>query len=218
MAGPTQSPEGERESMSDTLYLGIDPGKSGGIVALCQDDVWLTKMPPTLIEIWNWINESVAYGRKRGRVVAGIERVGGFMRQGEGAGSKNFASGHSMWEFGFNVGILHMALVGNGVTDFRVIAPVSWQRGLQIPKREKGESKTGWKARLKALAQLTFPEVEITLGTADAILIAEYIRRKHRGDLPEPSPAAAAADEGMPSGDRGDHGEEERSESDDVEF
>lgn len=50
-------------------------------------------------------------------------------------------------------------------------------------KKIGGESETQWKNRLKAKAQQLFPQQEVTLATADALLIAEFGRRKRSGTL-----------------------------------
>jgi hypothetical protein len=87
-----------------------------------------------------------------------------------------------MFNFGANYGALRMALTAAGIP-FEEVVPGVWQRGLNIPPRKKTEGKTAWKNRLKAKAQQLFPSVKITLATADALLIAEFCRRKHEGLL-----------------------------------
>ena len=47
----------------------------------------------------------------------------------------------------------------------------------------KTESKTEWKNRLKGMAQQLYPDLKVTLATADALLIATYCKRKHEGTL-----------------------------------
>ena len=62
------------------------------------------------------------------------------------------------------------------------VTPQKWQRefGLILPKL----SNTDKKNRHKAVAQQLFPDVKITHAIADALLIAEYCRRKDRTIIP----------------------------------
>lgn len=61
---------------------------------------------------------------------------------------------------------------------FQEVTPQTWMKTYML-KKEKGESNTLWKNRLKTKAQQLFPHQKITLATADAFLIAEYARRHY---------------------------------------
>lgn len=153
------------------VYLGIDPGINGGLVALGELSttgvpvISVEPMPATERDVWDWF----AQWRD---AIAIIERVHSFPGQGVA----------STFTFGKGYGGLRMALVGCGIP-FEEVSPGVWLRGLSIPKRKPIETNTQWKNRLKALAQQIFPSVKVTLATADALLIAEYCRRKHKGTL-----------------------------------
>ena len=107
-----------------------------------------------------------------------IEKVHSFPGQGVA----------SSFKFGMGFGGLIMALVSSGIP-FEFVTPRVWQKAMGITPREKSnrsdftESKTQFKNRLKAKAQQLFPAVRVTLKTSDALLIAEYCRRKHKGIL-----------------------------------
>jgi hypothetical protein len=60
---------------------------------------------------------------------------------------------------------------------FVEVSPRSWMKAMGIRTRRKTETPTQWKNHLKQLAQQLFPHEQITLATADALLIAEYCRR-----------------------------------------
>ena len=75
-----------------------------------------------------------------------------------------------------------MALIAAGIP-FEEVIPRTWQKGVGITPRGKGETKTRFKNRLKAKASQLFPKVNVTLATADALLIAEFCRRKRTGTL-----------------------------------
>jgi hypothetical protein len=143
-------------------YVGIDPGKSGGLVCLDRryKVVALDPMPTTERDIWGWFQDLPV------DVVAIIEKVH----------SMPMDSGRSMFTFGTGYGGLRMALTAAGVP-FQAVPSRTWQKALSISSRKKSESKTQWKNRLKARAQELFHNEYVTLKTADALLIATYCRR-----------------------------------------
>ncbi len=160
-------------------YLGIDPGASGGMVALTGTRVEAVALKQlTRRGIWEWIN-----GVMRpviGQQVPGycvIERVGGFI-QG------NPAPGSAMFNFGVSYGELLMALTAAGIPH-EDVPPQKWQKAMGISPRngKGGESKPKFKKRLKEKAQQLFPEVKVTNWLADALLLAEYARRSREGTL-----------------------------------
>ena len=79
----------------------------------------------------------------------------------------------SMFTFGkwFGGSLAALGAMFDGV---RLVSPREWQKHYGM-KKEKGETSTSWKNRLKAKAQEIFPDNHITLKTADAVLIANYL-------------------------------------------
>lgn len=150
------------------VFLGIDPGASGGLAVLVSGAVGVTPMPKTERDVWEWV---LAVSR-RGETFAVIEKVHAMPGNG--------VSG--MFKFGMGYGGLRMALIAAGVP-FEDVTPQAWQKSMGITQRGKTETKPQFKNRLKAKAQQLFPEKEVTLSTADALLIAEYARRKMTGIL-----------------------------------
>jgi len=182
-------------SNSDTIFIGVDPGVSGGLAftsSLSQQVVLAQKMPATEKDIWTMIDSFPTLPRIR----AVIELVHSSPQMGV----------KSAFTFGQNFGALCMALTAASIP-FEAIRPSVWIQALKIPKRKShtktkevqikkgkdkgkwkvvkcgGETDTQWKNRLKKKAQQLFPKVQVTLATADAILIAEYCRRKEKGLL-----------------------------------
>ncbi len=159
-----------RRPLPRRYYIGIDPGKTGGLVLLPErgDKKVVTKMPITERDIWDWFvavpNGCVPF--------AVIEKVG----------SQPGNAARAMFTFGWGYGGLRMALTARGIP-FGEVSPQAWLKGLRIPFRKKKESKTQFKNRLKGNAQQLFPDVDVTLATADALLIAEYCKRKIMGTL-----------------------------------
>lgn len=153
------------------IYIGVDPGASGGLACYSKDGITAVGMPSTERDVWEWFS---GYNLDQ-RPVAVIEKVGGYVG---GTGQP----GSAMFKFGASYGRLCMALCAADIP-YEEVTPQNWQKGLGIPGRTRKESKGQWKNRLKAHAQKLFPQEKVTLLTADALLIAEFCRRKHEGLL-----------------------------------
>lgn len=155
-----------------TLYVGIDPGASGGLAFVNEfGEGNHTPMPDTDRDLWEW----VAVFRQGGehRTFALIEKVGGYI-----AGAAH--PGSAMFKFGQSYGALRMALTAAGIP-FEEVPPQRWQKALGVVPRGRDESKAEFKRRLRQKAQQLFPAERVTLATADALLIAEYCRRSRTG-------------------------------------
>ena len=156
------------------LTLGIDPGKAGGIAwKFAGGRVGVMPMPEAEAEIVSFIQELWSAGESASTSnpsgVAYIEKVGGY------TGSPQ--PGSRMFTFGKNVGVIMGGLYAAG---FRIIevAPTAWQKTLSLggidPKKRKAE--------FKNRAHQLYPELrkQITLKTADALLIFEYACRAQK--------------------------------------
>lgn len=151
-----------------TAYLGIDPGKSGGVAVVSPRGrlIWAIKMPQTERDLWDELNPLV-------HTRALIEKP----NLGHPLTSK-----HSMAKLYGNYCSLRMALIGSKI-EFEEITPAKWMRGMSIPARQKSMTSTQWKNVLKQKAQQLAPHEKVTLATADAILIAMFARRYY-GAIP----------------------------------
>ena len=144
------------------IYIGIDPGASGGI-AVYEDGHGMvaTKMPETeadiALEFQSW--------KLMGPSKAIIEKVHAMPGQGV----------TSMFSFGKNYGFLRGCLISLGIP-FDEVTPQTWQKALGcLTKGDKNVS--------KAKAQQLFPGIKVTHAIADSLLIAEYLRRRETGGL-----------------------------------
>lgn len=163
------------------MYLGLDPGDSGGLVALnsagCVLDA--TPMPDTELGVYHWVSY---WQQPLCSTYAVIELVGGFMGVGLGKKKSNLASAHTMFTFGTSYGLLVMALVANGLVqgeDWWRVAPQRWQRWSGVGRRNaKEETRPQYKARLKARALELFPgnARQVTLKTCDAFILSLYCK------------------------------------------
>lgn len=139
------------------FYLGIDPGKSGGIAVLSPTGVidCTVKMPQTEADLYHLLRSFEGDGR------AMVEHVHASPQMGV----------VSAFTFGKGYGALLMALTAAKIK-FDEVSPRKWQAAMQcLTKGDKNVS--------KRRAQQLFPQLTITHATADALLIAEFCRRWH---------------------------------------
>jgi len=140
----------------------IDPGKNGGIaVRYPGDKVQAFRMPATegdlrdlFVRLYNPDNPTVAH----------VEKVGGYIGGPGAPGSAMFNFGRN---HGFTLGVLSALYIRT-----ELITPQQWQKRLALGT-SKGMNPTEWKNKLKAEAQRRFPDMRVTLYTADALLILE---------------------------------------------
>ena len=162
------------------LYVGVDPGASGGISTIRGNVVRVYGMPDTERGIWDLLGALAKDGASEGGVFGLIEKVWGHIGSGgDGERGGGASNGSAMFKFGYNAGLLRMALVGSGIPH-EDKTPQAWQKIIGVPGRKKGEKKPEFKRRLKQKAEALFPTVHsgsITLQTCDSLLIAEVCRR-----------------------------------------
>lgn len=161
------------------LYIGVDPGVSGGIAAIDGDGrmVKVASMATTEADTWGFLSNLVALSRNEAgqtQVFAAIEKVSASPQMGRS----------SAFTFGRAAGMIRMALVAAEIP-FDEVAPGVWQKSLGIRqktgKTELGTTHQKDKNINKGRAQQLFPGVHITHATADALLIAEWCRRSNLG-------------------------------------
>lgn len=144
-------------------YIGIDPGKSGGIAWSSPNGDRSAPLPPTLgdfrEQVFNILGEQ-GFFHAISETVCYLESPPKFVKAIPG--SAVFVMAQS---FGRIEGVLAAFKVPT-VT----ITPQAWQKAHGLGTR--GEmTTTQWKNKLKARAQSLYPEERVTLATADALLI-----------------------------------------------
>ena len=162
------------------IFVGIDPGKHGGITALSSGGVIFRACPKTEAGIPQLLRVVLAEHEDKEQVKVVMEKVGGYIGSFGNAGGLKGNPGSAMFTFGRNAGVWVGAMLAMGLT-FEEVAPRTWQKGLGIIGRMKSESKVQWKARLKQEAQQRFPKLLVTLSTADSLLLASWCKMKHEG-------------------------------------
>lgn len=173
------------------LFVGIDPGASGGIAVICGEELITSAVPKDEDELLSlmlslqdmrWTVDS-ATGKqffRSGGVLGAIEQVTGWIgwkksKTGE-VETHGGQPSSAMFKFGQSYGTLRMAAIAAGV-QLQSVVPTTWQKEFGLKKR--GMARTAWKGLLKSKAMELFPNQKITLDVADAVLIAEFCRRKH---------------------------------------
>lgn len=145
------------------MRVAIDPGTAGGIVAGHLDGSFVVSpMPKTDREITDFL-----IGDLLAENVAYLEDLVKYA--GTNMPSSAMAVYASSW--GFLKGVLT-------TNKYRIVLvpPKKWQAALGLG-RATGLSKTQWKNKLKQRAEQLFPQIKVTLATADALLIYEAAKR-----------------------------------------
>lgn len=149
-------------------YIGIDPGKSGGIAVIDGENggqrIRYWKMPATERDVWDLVHSfnSGLFGGdmlKMNDAFAVIEQVHAMPKQGV----------TSVWTFSGSYHGVRMALIGAGIP-FETVTPQKWQKFM-------GCMSKGDKNVTKRRAQELFPDVKMSHAIADALLLSEYCRR-----------------------------------------
>mgnify|MGYP001287182844 CR=1 FL=1 len=161
-----------------SVFIGIDPGLSGGLVAIDHTGSVIGQMimprtngskgPLDTSCILSWL-----LGVKGPGACAALER----------ASTRPGQSATSTLTCGVNWGRLDALLVALGIR-YVVPTPQQWKRSLSLPKRSAKERDQG-KVDAVELVRCLFPDMDLTPGKrttphdglADAVLIAEYARR-----------------------------------------
>ena len=166
------------KSKYQKVWIGIDPGKSGGLACIVEGEgIRAEPMPSTEFKIAQWIRMLTEDWNVLDIQSCRIEKIHAMPSQGV----------TSMFSFGQNYGFLRGCLFSSGVS-FEEVTPRTWQKefGIQPRDKKKKETKNQFKNRLLAKCQQLFPNYDLwkeprskgkQLAVCDAILIAEYCRR-----------------------------------------
>ena len=146
----------------DNLYIGIDPGISGGIACITSDDLFAVKCPGTIADMNDKIEAITEITNHTGyQCYATIEAVHSMPKQGVS----------SVFKFGKNYGEW-LGILSASKIPYTQVSPQKWMKLFGSMPKEKKDRKN----HIKHLAQQRYPHNKITLATSDAILIAEYCR------------------------------------------
>lgn len=145
-----------------TFFIGIDPGKSGGIAYIdTKNNLCVTKR-------YSETDLLIACDMAKNKdVICCLEKVGAMPGQGV----------VSMFNFGQNFGYIKGVLAANSIS-YQEITPQKWKREFGL---------TSDKSKSVEVCQKLFPDINLLAtpkckkphdGMAEALLMAEYARRK----------------------------------------
>lgn len=170
-----------RSSSYDKAYIGIDPGFSGAIACIkrheSSNSIEILPMPVEgkeidVLRIVDWLGK-ITYCTspldfRRIDIFAYIEKVGAYPGQGV----------VSMFNFGFNAGILH-GIFRTLSIPFHIVHPKAWKSMILSGTDKSKEASINY--CLRAYPNISLKRTERSRknddGIADAICIAEYGRR-----------------------------------------
>ncbi len=150
--------------MENRLFIGIDPGIKGGIAFMYDDDYHVKNTPNTVQEMAQTLIaiKDIAPNTPTYCCIEAVHSMPG-------------NSGRSMFTFGTNYG-QWLGILATLKIPHVLVTPHKWMSWYgSRPKNRKDR-----KNHLKNLAQQRFPNAKITLGTADAMLIANYLRETNK--------------------------------------
>ena len=142
-------------------YIGIDPGKSGGICCFEKDKVVALKCPDTFGKM-HLALKSIMGDTPANKCYVFIEQVWAFPSDSSKT-AFSFGTNYGAWQTACEVEELSISL----------IRPRLWQGFFNTPKSDK-KTRKRW---LKELAQ-TMCDFRVTFNTSDAILIAKFCQEK----------------------------------------
>lgn len=145
------------------IYIGIDPGKSGGIAFIQEIDIFVYPYSDdTLLSMLEDLNY--------GKCVCYLEQVHAMPKQGVS----------STFNFGMNFGFIQGVLKAYGIP-YELVTPQKWKKEFSC---------TSDKNTSIEVCKRLFPNVNLKAterckkdhdGIAEALLIAEYGRRHYNG-------------------------------------
>lgn len=143
------------------VYVGIDPGKSGAVAIMYPEGVIQT-IP---FNATDYVD--IFYSLKDKQVKCCVEKVSAMPGQGV----------VSMFNFGHNFGFIEGVLQANGIP-YQLVPPQTWKKEFSL---------TSDKAKSIEVCQKLFPRAHLLAtdrsrkpsdGIAEAVLMAEYARRR----------------------------------------
>jgi hypothetical protein len=139
------------------IYVGIDPGKNGGVSGVV-DDKLITFKCPNNVDAMAIKFHDLVYGHD---VKLLIEKVHSFPGQGV-VSTFSFGQNFGQWE----------GIIASLPIDYAYVQPKKWQNFFNIKEKEKKIRKL----KLKQTAMDLYPDERITYAISDAILIMEYAK------------------------------------------
>jgi len=156
-----------------TAWIGIDPGASGAIAVIDSDmNISVLRFSKSTDRDTLQFLQDLNFTYDRTFCIK--EKVWAMPAKNPD-GTMRSMGAQTMFEFGLNNGFILGLLTACNIA-YEEKTPQTWQKLFSM-KKDKDESQTDYKLRLKEKAENLFPSIKITNDMADAILIAEFNRR-----------------------------------------
>ena len=150
------------------IIIAIVPGVSGGIAVTAFGKTVCHPMPVTEGDRLELIRDLKRTADLEGAdCLCVLEEVNGFVGKAQ--------PGSAMFKFGEGYGFLKGVVQALGIR-LVLVRPQVWQKVFGLGTASRCASKSEWKNKLKAEAQRRFPDLTVTLQTADALLILDWVR------------------------------------------
>lgn len=150
------------------VIIAIDPGVSGGVAVSALGKTLAYAMPETEGDRLELLRGFKSTANVEGAdCVCVLEEVNGFVGKAQ--------PGSAMFKFGAHYGFLKGVAQALGIR-LVLVRPQVWQRVFGLGTAASCANSREWKNKLKSEAQRRFPELNVTLKTADALLILEWAR------------------------------------------
>lgn len=155
------------------MIIAIDPGVAGGFAwGIPGGELTCEPMPPTEGDTLALLQHAKIRAGDY-PIIAVMEQLTGwfpkFRRKSDGQDVA--VPSANAFALGVKYGMLQGMVMALGIR-LEMVTARKWQKITGLSK--EGLSRTEWKGKLKALAQRLYPDVKITLKTADALLIYEW--------------------------------------------
>ena len=150
-----------KKNSHSKIYIGIDPGKSGGLCVIENEFIKAYACPDNIQDMALMFAMAISVNETK-TVVAYIEKV--WARPTDGR--------TSVWKFAENYGVWK-GIAGAYEIELQQVSPQAWIKYFETPKLEKNRRKR----YLRDKARSMYPDLKkVSLKTADAILIATYAK------------------------------------------
>ena len=150
-----------KETSHSKVYIGIDPGKSGGLCVIEDNFIKAYPCPDNPRDMGLLFAMAISINKTK-KVIAYIEKV--WSRPTDGRAS--------IWKFAENYGTW-LGIAGAYEIELLTVSPQAWIKYFETPKLEKARRKRYLRDKAKSM----YPNLKkISLKTADAILIATYAK------------------------------------------
>ena len=154
--------------MNKMIFIGIDPGQSGAIAVIgaSQQIYLLDDWPGNEVQAAAIVRDIINMF-KGTELRAAVEKVSSMPKQGVSSTFK-FATNYGIWK-----GILAALQI-----PFIEVRPQLWQKGVVSKKQDGKAANVAAASRIFPTAPLTGPRGGMKDGRADALLIADFLRKQ----------------------------------------